>query len=131
MVSNEAVWFTPIILLPGIALFLISTSQRFSMITMDIKNLKMDDQETDYPKKKILLMRAKILGYTMNCLYLSLIFFCLSAVIIMFAKMIPYTFHLLAIPVILLCILTLLLASGLLIFETKLALKQIGNEFLK
>ena len=93
MTHSDVSWFTPIILFPGIALYLISTGQRYHALSAEIMGLRTGEKELHKKEIGALQTRVLLLSAALKYLYISMLFFCLSAFVNFSYKLISFDYH--------------------------------------
>lgn len=123
------VWLTPVVLLPGIALLIVSTAQRFSRVHDEIHRLLDHDDERPADQARNLYRRAMLFRNALSALYASVAFFALGALVgglneywALGVFWIVTTFTLLG-------VVGLVYAAGLLMYETFFCLDIIHEHF--
>ncbi len=125
--NNPQIWITPLALLPGVALLILSTSTRFGQLHEEIHHFQ--DSEEKIPSH--LIERAKYFKDALSLLYASVVFFSLAA---FFGGVSEFLFIDIIILVgILLCfgIVAVVIASFFLYKESRTAFKIIEHHIRK
>ncbi len=119
--NTPEIWITPLALLPGVALLILSTSTRFGHLHSEIHHLRHEKQ----PIPDHLIKRARYFNNALSLLYASVIFFALGALFGGFSTLSVDTFY--WVVIILLCfgILAIVAASFYLFNESRTAFKII------
>lgn len=78
--ENLVEWTTPLLLLPGVALLILSTSLRYGQIHDEFHHLDGSDQHSK-ATAKILLHRARLFRNALVYLYSSFASFCLASLL--------------------------------------------------
>lgn len=81
-------WIQPLILLPGVALLIVSTSSRFSQVQTEVHHLLMDDFMISLGVLKHLEERIVLFRNSLTSLYISIALFALGSIFgVMFLPM--------------------------------------------
>jgi hypothetical protein len=78
--TAPANWLIPIILLPGVALLILSTSARFAQIHEEIHRIIHTNEPIETPFKTHLQKRAVLFRNALVLLYISVAFFALGSI---------------------------------------------------
>lgn len=81
MPSSEHLWFTPLILLPGVALLIVSTSARFGQIHAEFHHLLDHSDAHSEILARHLVQRSELFRNALLGLYSSVAFFALGALL--------------------------------------------------
>ncbi len=80
--ESAELWLTPLLLVPGVALLVMSTSSRFAHVHSEIRNLAIHKHEKDIEKlARSLDKRSVIFNNALISLYLSVTFLSLAGLI--------------------------------------------------
>lgn len=71
MIPEAISWITPLLLIPGVGLLLVSTSARFEALHTEIHQLLHDDSEAAPACAEHVVVRARILQIAMSALYIA------------------------------------------------------------
>jgi len=123
--SNSELWITPMILLPGIALLILSTSTRYSRIHDEIHHLIDFKENNQKASGKKLIQRAVLFRNSLILLYLSVVVFAVTAFIGGIMSTLNFHNNLFLILLFLIGIISLIIASIFLIREAFLSLEII------
>ena len=77
--TNTELWLMPLILLPGIALLILSTSTRYSRIHDEIHHLLISSNCNQNNSGKILIKRAVLFRNSLILLYFCVVVFAVTA----------------------------------------------------
>jgi hypothetical protein len=75
------VWISPLLLLPGAALLILSTSNRYGGLDSEIHDLILNRDEDSLPIAHHLLKRSIMLRHSLTLLYMSVGFFSLGGLL--------------------------------------------------
>lgn len=123
--TNSELWLMPLILLPGIALLILSTSTRYSRIHDEIHHLLDSKDDNQKSSGKKLIQRAVLFRNSLILLYLSVVIFALTAFAGGIMSTLNFHNNLFLILLFLLGIISLIIASTFLIKEAFLSLEII------
>ncbi len=121
--NNPEIWITPLALLPGVALLILSTSTRFGQLHTEIHHLQHEDEEIpDH-----LITRAKLFKNSLVLLYAGVVFFSLSAFFGGISELGGGVFYWIIIALLCFGIICIIFSSFLLLKESTLSFKIIEH----
>ncbi|NOX18975.1 MAG: DUF2721 domain-containing protein [Chlorobi bacterium] len=126
--NNIELWLTPLLLLPGVALLILSTSSRYERIHDEIHHLEHSKEE----EKEIasnLFYRAKLFKNALNNLYISVALFSTAGLLGGIVSVWTPDYHWVVTILSGVGILTLLISAALLIIESRMSLEIIKLHF--
>jgi len=123
--TSAGLWLTPLILLPGVALLVLSTSIRYGQIHSEFHHLLDDDSDTAKTIARHLLARSILFRNALVGLYVSVGFFSIASLIGGVASMFVRDFDLIVVALTFVGILGLVFASVELIQESFTSLRII------
>ncbi len=126
--NNIELWLTPLLLLPGVALLILSTSSRYERIHNEIHHLQ-HSQSEQKPIAENLFYRAKSFKNALNYLYVSVALFSTTGLLGGIASVWTPDYHWIVTILSGIGILMLLISSALLIIESRLSLEIIKLHF--
>ncbi|MFQ5399543.1 MAG: DUF2721 domain-containing protein [Anaerolineae bacterium] len=123
--TSVGLWLTPLILLPGVALLVLSTSIRYGQIHSEFHHLLKDNSDTAKTIARHLLARSILFRNALFGLYISVGFFSIASLIGGVASMFARDFDLIVVALTFVGILGLVFASVELIQESVTSLRII------
>ncbi len=79
--STEIVWITPLLILPGVCLLILSTSARYSALHTEIHHWLEDSHDLEVLKHAHLITRARLFRNALVALYISVFVFVCASII--------------------------------------------------
>lgn len=123
--TNTELWLMPLILLPGIALLILSTSTRYSRIHDEIHHLLISSDCNQNNSGKILIKRAVLFRDSLILLYFCVVVFAVTAFFGGIMSALNVQNNIILMLLFLIGIINLIIASVFLIKEAFLSLEII------
>ncbi len=126
---NMELWLTPLLLLPGVALPVLSTSSRYGRIHDEIHHLHESDESINKLVASNLLHRSRLFKNSLVSLYICIALFSTAGLLGGIESVWIHDYHLIVIAISGVGIFFLLYASILLIKESSLSLEIIEAHY--
>ncbi len=123
--TNNELWLMPLILLPGIALLILSTSTRYSRIHDELHHLLHSSDKAKNISGNILIQRAVLFRNSLILLYFCVVVFAITALCGGVMSTLGIQNNIILIALFLVGIVSLIIASVFLVKETFLSLEII------
>ncbi len=123
--TNSELWLMPLILLPGIALLILSTSSRYSRIHDELHHIGNSSGSSQKISGRILIKRAVLFRNSLILLYFCVVVFAITALCGGIMSTINVQNNILLIVLFLIGIISLIISAVLLVKEAFLSLEII------
>ncbi len=126
---DTALWLTPLVMLPGVALLVLSTSARYAQIHEEFHHLLTDDMAQRQRTAVYLLARSVLFRNALVALYVSVGAFAVASLIGGFGSMFSHNVEIIVVGMAFLGVITLVYAAWELIRESAKSLEIIREHY--